>query len=146
MSQPAATQADPVKAVDAIVAPWLYGDWRSPVPPLGRLHAHPPFWFDGYVQGTLGPATIGTPAREVRAWMLKAAEDALDALAAAGWQLIMDGPAMEFSCELEPAVVFLGGELFRPGQQHSVSLRVRFGVSGPHLPEALPDEMAPEGQ
>lgn len=141
-----AAQADPLKAVDAIVAPWLYGDWRSPVPPLGYLKAHPPFWFDGYVQGNLGPATKDTPAREVRAWMLQAAEDALAALNAAGWHLVMNGPAMEFSAELEPAVVTLDGKLMIPEQQHSIGLRVRFGITGPHPPDPLAGDIAPEGQ
>lgn len=134
MPRTAGIQADPLQAVDAIAAPWLYGDWCAAVPPLGRLFAGPPLWFDGHVRGGLGPAGESTPARDVRAWNLRAAEDALDALEGAGWQLVSDGPVMEFTSELEPATVTLDGALMIPGQQHSIGLRVRFGVCGPHLP------------
>jgi hypothetical protein len=120
---------------DDVIALWLYGDWRVPLPPLGAA-AHGPFLFDGYVKAGLGPSSEGTPAREIRAWMLKAAEDALDALIAAGWVLTRY-PAMEFSgsidmaCHGNFAVQVLGGELVTLSQQHSFALRVRFEVDRP---------------
>lgn len=128
---------DPVAAVGAIVKPWLWGDWRYPLPPLARVAPHPPFSFDGWVRHDLGPATADTPAREVRAWQLKGAEDALDALAAAGWQLT-DYPVMEFSGSLDFACVTLADGLVQPAQQHSIGLRIRFGITGPHMPAIGP--------
>jgi hypothetical protein len=126
--------ADPAAeyaAVEVVTAPWLWGDWRGPVRAFAKLPAPPgPFSFDGWVRADLGPATIGTPAREVRAWMLKAAEDALDALAVAGW-LLADFPVMEFAGSLDYAVATTGGGVVQPPQQHSISLRVRFQVVRP---------------
>lgn len=135
--------ADPAGPPDAIICPWLYGDWRYPLPPLGRSRPFPPFRFDGYVRAGLGPGSLGTPAREVRAWMLKAADDALDALAAAGWELA-GYPDMEFTGSLDFAVATIGGEMVTHAQQHSIALRVRFEITGPFPRAARDESMAAE--
>lgn len=96
----------------------------------GRI-ATGPYRFDGTVKPDLGKMTRGhATGRSARASLVERAEDAFDALAAGGWQL-MRGLSMELSGNVAPFTQTLGGELVEPGEHYDLELKVRFEVQRP---------------
>jgi hypothetical protein len=76
-------------------------------------------------------ASMALTAREVRGVFLRHAEDALDALGAAGWQLIRY-PRMEFRGEVDHFKVDAWtGKLWEPSKQYGIQLSMRFEVDRP---------------
>lgn len=84
-------------------------------------------------------------ARNVRAHLLSRAEDAMDALAAAGWHLTA-APRMELAGRLTRYAEDDDGKPFAPPLQHDLSLKLWFEVDRPRpkaermmAPEAVAD-------
>ena len=89
-----------------------------------------PYTFEGIIKPDLEKAVRSTPARACRACLIERAEDALDALAAAGWQLT-GGLRMEVTGRTGPFTQTYGGELVEAGEHFDVQLKVRFEVNRP---------------
>lgn len=123
-----------IGSILVILEPWCYvGSYGQPY--LGLLtgrFAYGPYRFEVIIKPDLGKVAApgNGPAREYRAELMRRAEDALDALAAAGWQLT-DYPAMEFRGEVFPFTQTLAGELVEPSRQGGIELTVRFSVDRP---------------
>ena len=123
-----------ITSILGILDTWCYvGSYGQPY--LGVLtgrFAAGPYRFEVIIKPDL--SKVAAPgngaAREYRAELMRRAENTLDALAEAGWQLT-DYPAMEFSGEVFPFGQTLAGELVEPSRQGGIELKVRFSVDRP---------------
>ncbi len=126
--------AQDIATVHLVVEPWLrittythaYG---------GGLGAEGPYSFEAEVKvapdAPLG-AEWGTAeaARAIRAHLLSRAEEALDALAAAGWHLTAS-PGMELSGRLTRHGLDDDGRPIQPSLHDNFSMKLRFEVDRP---------------
>lgn len=123
-----------IGSILAILDPWCYVDsYGQPYAGLltGRFAAGP-YRFEVIIKPDL--SKVAAPgngaAREYRAELMRRAEDTLDGLAEAGWQLT-EYPAMEFRGKVFPFGQTLAGELVEPSRQGGIELRMRFSVDRP---------------
>ena len=124
------TGSGEIAAISEVVAPWLrVGSVSRPLPPLGADIARGPYQFLAYPRVRPPEARPDTP-RGFRAMLLGRVEDALDALAAAGWQLC-GYPEMKFAGHVEPFVQTIGGILVIPAVQWGHLLEVNVKVDRP---------------
>jgi hypothetical protein len=128
--------ADPlaeIQAIHAILEP-AYGHvlvYGQPYQGLLTGHVPAPYTFEVAVLPSLEAPGMAWTAREVRAAFLKCAEDALDAVGAAGWHLT-SYPRMEFTGDVERFKTdALSGKLFEPSRQYGIELKMRFEVDRP---------------
>ena len=122
-----------IAAILAILEPRVYVDTYGQ-PYAGRLTgriAAGPYGFDVTVLPETA-AVIGEhiTGRQVRAHLLERAEEALDALSAAGWELTAY-PRMETDGEVRRFAQYLDGTLAEPSRQGGISMRMRFEVDRP---------------
>ena len=109
-------------AIHEITDPWLRLRSCSPALDNGGLNPQGPYACEGELlpyAASPEEAAIGEP-REVRAVMLRRAEDVIGALEAAGWHL-----CGEFAVEITGSGVLLPG---RPSLQGGGRVRMRFKV------------------
>ncbi len=128
-----ADAGEEIASLQALAEPWLdLGSCRQPYYGLltGRFPGGP-YGFDAIVKPEA--AVIAATPREVRAHLLGRAEDALDALAAAGWQPTQY-PAMEFTGSITFCTATLDYVLVDPATQHGIMLKMRFEVVPLRLP------------
>ena len=123
-----------IAAVSAVLEPWCYVvAYGQPYMGLltGRFAAGP-YSFEVIIKPDLSRViTPGTAAgREYRAEMMRRAEDALEALDAAGWQLTAY-PRMEISGDIRPFTQTLAGGLVEPSTQGGIEMKMRFEVNRP---------------
>ncbi|HEV2255381.1 MAG TPA: hypothetical protein VGS06_19545 [Streptosporangiaceae bacterium] len=109
--------ADPataeLAAINAILEPFLWvHSYGQPYYGLPGGVATGPYRFEGTVKPDLAKMTRGTPGRALRACLTGRAENMLDALAAAGWQL-MDDLRMEVKGRTAPFTQTLAERLVR---------------------------------
>ena len=123
---------DEVGAIVAILEQWCHvGSYSQPFYGLrAKTRSYGPYTFDVIVKPGPEQMRLDATAREVRADYMKRAEDTLDALATAGWQLT-EYPCMEFRGEVRRFAQFLDGELAEPSTQGGIELRMRFAVDRP---------------
>ncbi len=95
-----------------------------------KTRSYGPYSFDVIVMPDLEKMGPDATARQVRSVFLNRAEDTLDDLAAAGWQLT-EYPCMEFRGEVRRFGQFLNGELAEPSKQGGIELRMRLAVDRP---------------
>ena len=127
-----ATSADELAAIMAILEPWCHVDaYGQPYYGLvtGRFPAGP-YSFDTMVMPEMAKAGPGVTGREIRAHLIERAENALEALASAGWHLTAY-PRMEINGEVRRFAQYLDGTLAEPSVQGAISLRMRFEVDRP---------------
>lgn len=125
--------ADESQAIVTIVEPWLHVTGFGQPYPVLLVMARGPYSIEAYAKPDLTTAVAGPgndPARAYRRVLLDRAEDALAALADAGWQLT-GYPRMEFTGDVEPFSQFLDGTLGEPSRQYGIQLTVRFQVNRP---------------
>lgn len=126
-----ATAAE-LAAIDAILEPWIWvQSTGQPYHGLltGRI-ATGPYRFEGIVKPDLAKMTRGTSGRAGRAILMERAEEAFEALAAAGW-LLMGSVDMELASRVAPFTQTFGGELVEPGEHYDLKLKVKFEVNRP---------------
>lgn len=121
--------ADEITAITEILKPYLHVEMvrfsqlaRGPVPG--------PYGFEGFVRADLAGITSDLTPRAARARMLEFAENALEALTAAGWFLVGD-LRMEATGKTEPFTQTYGGELVQQGGHYDMEFTVRFEVDRP---------------
>ncbi len=119
-------------AIMAVLERWCHVDgYSQPFYALRAKHLpYGPYTFDMTVKPDMDQMGPDATAREVRAVFLNRAEDALDALEAAGWHLTQY-PCMEFRGEVRPFAQFLSGKLAEPSRQGGIELRMRLAVDRP---------------
>src|SRR5579859_4002936 len=89
-----------------------------------------PYGFEGFVRADLAGITSDLTPRAARARMLEFAENAIEALADAGWFLVGD-LRMEVKGKTEPFTQTFGGELVQAGGHYDMEFTVRFEVDRP---------------
>ena len=127
-----AAEVDETGAIIAVLEQWCHvHTYGQPFYGMrAKTRSYGPYSFDVIVMPDLDKMGPDVAAREVRGVFLNRAEDALDALAAAGWQLT-EYPCMEFRGEVRRFGQFLNGELAEPSKQGGIELRMRFAVDRP---------------
>lgn len=125
--------ADPtmaeIDAISEILKPYLHVEmFRFSHLPNGPVFR--PYGFEGFVRADLAGITPDMTPRAARARMLEFTENALEALAAAGWFLVGD-LRMEVKGTTEPFTQTIGGELAQLGGHYDMEFTVRFEVDRP---------------
>jgi len=118
--------------INAILEPWLWvQQYGQPYHGLvtGRF-ATGPYHFECTVKPDYGKMIRGTRGREGRACLIDRAEEAFEALEAAGW-LLTGSLDMEVTGRVAPFTQTLGGELVEKGEHYDLEMRVRFEVNRP---------------
>ena len=127
------TAADPdtdeIAGISAILEPYVHVEMvRFRHLPGGP--AFGPYGFETFVRADLAGITRDLTPRAARARMLEFAENAIDALAAAGWLLTGD-LRMEVKGKTEPFTQTFGGDLVQAGGHYDMEFTVRFEVDRP---------------
>lgn len=129
------TAARDIAAVHEIADPWLRITTYKQARESGGLYPEGPYSFEAEVkvdpEAPLG-AELGSAqaAHNVRVHLLSRAEEALDALAAAGWHLTA-APRMELAGRLAYHGEDDDGRPHHPPIQHGISMKLWFEVDRP---------------
>ncbi len=128
-----ASADEEIASIHAILDPAFgyVGTCRQPFHGLmtGRIPGGP-YTFEMLVFPSLDVLAKAGKPREVRAMLLAHAEDALDAVGAAGWHLT-SYPRMEFSGGIERFKADGAGKIWKPSRQDGIGLKMCFDVDRP---------------
>jgi hypothetical protein len=125
-----------IAAVHAIADEWLRITAFKQARDVGGLYPEGPYIFEAEVkadpEAPLG-AELGSAqaAHNVRVHLLSRAEEALDALAAAGWNMTA-APRMELAGRLTFHGEDDDGRPYHPPIQHDISMKLWFEVDRPY--------------
>ncbi len=123
--------AEETAAINAILEPFLWVQaYGQPYYGLPGGMATGPYRFEGIVKPDWGKMLRGSPGRAARMHLTERAEDAIEALAAAGW-LLTGRLDMEIRNMVAPFTQTLGGDLVEPGEHYDFELKVQFEVNRP---------------